>query len=98
MPKGQEVTPLASPNSGEKQVPSDQGDNEILEDNLEEDVHNISFDESQHKVVQSCRVLTLMSMYLLCNLKNEWSCQMCADIQLHWLMLQRNVPKPPTQV
>jgi len=51
MPKDQEVTPPASPDPRAKQVPSDQGDNEILEDNPEADVHNISFDESQHRVV-----------------------------------------------
>ena len=58
MPKDQEVTPPASPDPGAEQVLIDQGDTEILEGNLEADVHNISFDESQHRVVQSHRVST----------------------------------------
>ena len=59
MPKNQEVTPPASPDPEAKKFPSNQGDTEILEDNLEVDVHNISFEESQHIVVQSHRVPTL---------------------------------------
>lgn len=55
MPKDQEVTP---PDPGAEQVLSVQGDIEILEDNPEANVHNISFDESQHRVVQSRRVPT----------------------------------------
>lgn len=43
MPKGPEVIPQASPDTGAKQVPSDQGDTEILEDKLEADLNNISF-------------------------------------------------------
>lgn len=53
-----EVEPPASPHPEEEKVPSDQGDTEILGDNLEEEMHNISFDESQHRVLQSCKVLT----------------------------------------
>ena len=52
MPHHQEVDPTTSPH------PSNQGDTEILGDNLEEEMHNISFDESQHRVVQSRRVST----------------------------------------
>lgn len=59
MPHHQEVDPLASPCPEEEQVASDQGDTEILGDNPEEEMHNISFDESQHRDVQSHRVLTL---------------------------------------
>ena len=51
MPKDQEVTPPASLDLEVEQVPSDQGDTEILEDNLEADVHNIYFDDSQHRVM-----------------------------------------------
>ena len=40
----QEIDPLVSPNPEVKQVPSHQGENEILGDNLEEEMHNISFD------------------------------------------------------
>ena len=58
MPKDQNVTPLASPNPRAKKVPSDQGDTEILEDNLEENEHNISFNKSQHRVLQLHRVST----------------------------------------
>lgn len=58
MPQDQEVTQPASPDPKVEQVPSDQGDTETLEDNLEVDMHNISFNESQHKVVQSHRVTT----------------------------------------
>lgn len=47
MPRNQEVTPPTSSNLEVEQVPSDQGDIEILEDNLEADMHNKSFDESQ---------------------------------------------------
>lgn len=58
MPKDLEITPPASPDPIIEQVPSAQGDNEILEDNLEADVHNICFDESQHIIVQLRRVPT----------------------------------------
>ena len=46
MPQNQEVTPPASLDPYIEQVLSDQGDTEILEDNLEPEMHNISFDES----------------------------------------------------
>lgn len=59
MPKNEEVTPPTLPDQGAEQVLNDQGDTEILEDNLKVDVHNISFNESQHRVVQSRRVSTL---------------------------------------
>jgi len=59
MPQHQEVNPPASPDLEAEQVPSDQGDTEILGDNSEGEMHNISFDESHHRVVQSCRVSTL---------------------------------------
>ena len=55
----QEVDPLASLNAEVKQVLSDRGDTEILGDNLEEEMHNISFNESQHRVVQQHKVSTL---------------------------------------
>lgn len=48
VPKDLEVAPSASLDLGAEQVPSDQGDIEILEENLEVNVHNIPFDESQH--------------------------------------------------
>ena len=51
MPHNQEVNPPASPNLEAKQVLSDPGDTKILEDNPEEEMHNISFNESQHKFV-----------------------------------------------
>ena len=59
LPCHQEVDPPPSLCPEEEQVPSDQGDTEILRDNPEEEMYNISFDESQHKVVQSRKVLTL---------------------------------------
>ena len=59
MPYHQEVDLPASPDPKVEQVPSDQGGTEILWDNLEEEMHNISFDESQHRVVQSHKVSTL---------------------------------------
>ena len=54
----QEVDPLASPDLEVERVPRNQGDTEILGDNLEEEMHNILVDESQHRVVQSHRVST----------------------------------------
>lgn len=51
MPKNEDVIPPTSPDPGADQVPSDQGDIEIIEDNLEADVHNISFNESHNRVV-----------------------------------------------
>jgi len=59
MPYFQEVNPLASPDLETEQVASNQGDTKILGDNVEEELPNISFDESHHRVVQSCRVSTL---------------------------------------
>lgn len=59
MPHHQEVNPSASPCWEEDQVPSDQWDIEILRDNLEEEMHNISFNKSHHRVVQSRRFSTL---------------------------------------
>ena len=58
MPYHQEVDPPSSLDSKAKKVPSDQGDTEILGDNPEGDMHNISFDESQHRVVKLSRVST----------------------------------------
>lgn len=58
MPHHQEVDPLASPHLEDEQVPSDQGDTEILGDQSEGEMHNISFNESQHRVMQSHRVST----------------------------------------
>lgn len=58
VPHHQEVDPLASLDPEAEQVPSDQGDIEILGENLEGEMHNISFDESQHRVVQSLREST----------------------------------------
>lgn len=46
MPYNQEFDPLASPDLKEKRVLSDQQDTAILEDNMEWEMHNISFDES----------------------------------------------------
>ena len=46
IPYHQEVDPLASSNLEAEKVPRDQGDIEILGDNLEEEMHNISFNES----------------------------------------------------
>lgn len=59
MPHHREVDQLVSPCLEEEKVPNDQGDAKILRDNLEEDMHKISFNESQHKVVKSHRVSTL---------------------------------------
>lgn len=58
MPQNQEVTPLNSPNLEAEQVSSDQGDIKILKDNLEAVMHNIYFNELQHRVVQLRRVPT----------------------------------------
>lgn len=46
MPKCPKVISPTSLDLGVEQVPSDQEDIEILEDNLEAYVHNISFNES----------------------------------------------------
>ena len=58
MPYHQEVDPPASPYLEAEQVLSDQGDAKILGDNPKGEMHNISFDESQHRVVQSHKVST----------------------------------------
>lgn len=54
----QEVDPPASLDLEAEQVPSDQADTEILGDNPKGEMHNISFDEAKHRVVQYHRVLT----------------------------------------
>lgn len=59
MPHHQEVDLPTSPHPDDEQVSSDGGGTKILKDHPEEEMHNISFDESQHKVVQSRRVSTL---------------------------------------
>jgi len=48
MPHHTEVDSLASMHLDDEQVLNDQGDTEILGDQLEVEVHNISFDESHH--------------------------------------------------
>jgi len=48
MPHNQEVTPSSSPNPEVEKVPNDQGDTKIVEDNPKAEMHNMSFDESQH--------------------------------------------------
>jgi len=58
MPYHQDIDPLASPDPKVEQVSRDQGDTEILADNLEEEMQNISFDELQRRVVKSCKVST----------------------------------------
>jgi len=55
----QEIDPPASPDLEVEKVLTDHGDTEILGENLEEEMHNISFDESQYRVVKSHRVSTL---------------------------------------
>lgn len=56
MPKAIKVIPQASQNLVAEQVPSEQGDTNLLEDDLEADVYNIAFNESQHRVEQARRV------------------------------------------
>jgi len=58
MPYHQEVNPPTSPDMEAKEVPSDQGDTEILGDNPEGEMHNVSFIESPHRVMQSHIVST----------------------------------------
>ena len=58
MPYHQEVDPPASLDPKAEKILSDQGHTKILGYNLEEEMNNISFDESQHRVVKSCRVST----------------------------------------
>jgi len=58
MPHHKEVDPPTPMHSKEEQVSNDQGGTEILGDQPEEEMHNISFNESQHRVVQSPGVST----------------------------------------
>jgi len=58
MPHHNEVHSPTSMHLDDEEVSNDQGGTEILADQPEEEMHNISFDESQHRVVQSCRVST----------------------------------------
>ena len=51
MPHQREVDSSASMHPNDEQVSDDQGGTEILGDQLETEMHNISFDESHHKVV-----------------------------------------------
>jgi len=59
MPHHKEVDPPTSMHSKEEKVLVDQGGTKILGDHLEEEMHNVSFDKSQHRVVKSHRVSTL---------------------------------------
>lgn len=59
MPYNQEVNPPGSPDAEAEKVLRNQGDTEILEDNPEEERHNISFDESHHRFLQSHKATTL---------------------------------------
>lgn len=59
MPYHQGVELPVSPHPDDMQVSSDQGGTEILGDESKEEIHNISFDKSQHRVVQSHKMLTL---------------------------------------
>jgi len=56
LPHHQEVDLSTSPHPEDEQVSSDQGGTEILGGQLEGEMHTISFDDSQHRVVQSLRV------------------------------------------
>jgi len=58
MPHHKEVDSPASMHLADEKYMNDQGGTDILGDQLEEEMHNISFDESQHRVFQSCRVST----------------------------------------
>lgn len=58
LPHHQKVDLPASPHPDDEQVSCDREGTEILGDQLEEEMHNISFDESHHRVVQSHRVST----------------------------------------
>ena len=51
MPYHREVDPPTSPDLEVEKVPNDERDTDMLGDNPEEEMHNISFDESQHRVV-----------------------------------------------
>lgn len=51
-----EVTPQGSLTLAIEQVPSEQGDTFLLEDNLRTNLYNIAFDGSQYKVVHTNKV------------------------------------------
>lgn len=59
MPYDQEVNTPTSPDLEAEKLMRNQGDIEILDDNLKEEMHNISFDKSQHRVLHSHRVTIL---------------------------------------
>lgn len=59
MPHHQVVDLLASPDLEVEQDPSGQADTQILGNNSEGEMHNVSFDKSQHRFVKLHRVLTL---------------------------------------
>lgn len=79
MPQCQEVDLPASLHPEDEQVSSNQGGTEILGDQLEGEMHNISFDESQNIFLQSRRVSTLED-HLLRKLRNEQSCLTSTNI------------------
>jgi len=58
MPKATEVTPQPSQAPLTEQVPSEKGDIVILEYNMGIYVYKITFNESQHRVVQTCKAHT----------------------------------------
>lgn len=58
MPHQREVDSLASMYPDDKQVSNDQGGTKILGGQSKAEMHNISFVESHHRVVQAQRVLT----------------------------------------
>lgn len=98
MPHNQDVTLPSSPDMEAEIVQSDQGDTDILEDNLEADVHNICFNESQHKFVQLHRVPSLDVHVSPTQFEERAIVSMCTNIQLHWLMLPKHMLKPQAQV
>lgn len=49
---------MASPDPVVEKFPCDQGNTKILEYNMKVEMHKISFNEPQHRVVQSRRVPT----------------------------------------
>jgi len=51
MPHHKEVDSPNSMHLEEEKVSDDQGGTKVLGDHSEEEMHNISFDESQHRVV-----------------------------------------------
>lgn len=58
MPHHQQVKSPTSLHPDDEKVSSELGGIEILGDQPEGEMHKISFNESQHRVVQYCRVLT----------------------------------------